>query len=122
MLYPEDSKVTNKMCSFTSCVKQVAGVGFLSNPVQFRNVTADLKILAVTEMQMILNVRIIYNHIHECAKIINFLYGMPVLIDIFRILAGLRVCQYSAVRFFNEPTEAVTKLCFSDFSYLVECG
>jgi hypothetical protein len=115
MLDTEDRKVINKRCSFTSGIIQVASIHVLRNPAPYRNVNADLKRLAVTEMQTILNLRIIYNHIYECAKIISFLYGMPLLTNIFCKFTGLTVCLYSAVRLFNEPTEAVTSLHLSDF-------
>jgi hypothetical protein len=115
VLDPENRKVINKVCNFTSSIMQVTSVDVLNTPMSFINVTADLKALPVTEMQTILNLRVIYNHTYECAKIINFLFGIPILIDMSRTITGLTAGLYSVVRLFNEPIEAVTRLHFSDY-------
>jgi hypothetical protein len=115
MMDTEDRKVVNKTCSFTSGIIHVSSVDVLRNPVPSRNATVDLKILPLTETQKILNLRIIYNQLYECAKIISFLYGVPILIDIFDRFTGLTVNLYAAVRLFREPTEAVSPLHSSDF-------
>ncbi|KDR13681.1 hypothetical protein L798_12327 [Zootermopsis nevadensis] len=111
----ESRKAINKACTFGSNIMQMTSVDVLSNPMSLKNVTADLKTLPVTDMQTILNLRIIYNHIYECAKIINFLFGITVLIDMSRTFTGLTAGVYSVVIFFNEPIEDVTSLNFSEF-------
>ena len=41
------------------------------------------------EVEVLLKLRRIYYHVHECVNIINFMYGLPILIHIFRSATGL---------------------------------
>jgi len=105
-LRPIERSHTNKTYRQTSSVKQVATVDSFSNSILFQRVTSDLKTLPVSEVQTILNLRRIYNHIYECSKVINFMFGLPVLIDMSRTGTGLISALYSVGELFSEPTEA----------------
>ncbi|PNF33545.1 hypothetical protein B7P43_G17409 [Cryptotermes secundus] len=76
---------------------------------------SDLKETPFTETHTILSLRRIYNHIYECTRILNFIFGLPILLDIFRTVTSLTSGSYSVVRLFSEPVEAVTTLNFADF-------
>lgn len=104
---PSGSK---KVSNVASRIMQVASVDILNSPV-----TANLKAPPFTETHAILSLRRIYNHIYECTRILNFIFGFPILLDIFRTVTSLISDFYSVVRLFNEPVEAVTSLNFSDF-------
>jgi hypothetical protein len=105
VLRPNGHNATNKVDSLTSNIMQVASVDVLSNPVLFTTVTADLKALSVTEMQTVLNLRRIYNHLYECAKIVNCMYGLPILVGMSRAATGLISALYSVGILFTETTE-----------------
>jgi hypothetical protein len=107
---PDERNVINKVYSLTSNIVQVTSADVLSNPVSFRNVTSDLRRSPVTEMQTILNLRRIYNHIYECVKIVNFMFGLPILVGMSRATTGLIPALYCVGRLFHEPTEADTAM------------
>jgi hypothetical protein len=108
VLSPEDRNVINKVYTLTSGIMQVARVGIARNSVPFRSVTANVKALPVNEMQTILNLRRIYNHIYECVKIVNFMFGLPILVGMSRATTGLISCLYSALRIFSESIDTET--------------
>lgn len=110
VLSPEGSSGSKKVCNVASRIMQVASVDILNSPV-----TTDLKETPFTETHTILSLRRIYNHIYECTRILNFIFGLPILLDIFRTVTSLTSGSYSVVRLFNEPVEAVTSLNFADF-------
>jgi hypothetical protein len=111
----EERHVSKKVYSLTSTIMHVASADVLGNSMSLQNMSSDLKAISLTEMQTILSLRRIYNHLYECVKIINFLFGIPILIDMSRTITGVTACLYSVVRLINEPTEAVTRLYFSEF-------
>jgi hypothetical protein len=90
---------TNSSCSFrrgalkvysqTSNILHVSAVDVFSHP------KAGVKTVHVTEDQMILKLRRIYHDVFECCKIINFMYGFPILIYVFRLATGLTSILYS---------------------------
>ncbi|GFG31883.1 hypothetical protein Cfor_10236 [Coptotermes formosanus] len=114
-LAPGERKDINKVYYLTSNIMQVASVEALNDPLAFNTITADAKSLPFADTYTVLNLRRIYNHIYECTKIINSIFGFNILLDMCRILTSLTSALYSVVRLFNEPIEAVTNLHFSDF-------
>jgi hypothetical protein len=112
---PDGASGSKKVCNLASSIMHVASVDIMNSPVALNAVTADLKALPFTETHAILNLRRIYNHIYECTRILNFIFGLPILLDTFRLVTSLISGSYSVVRLFNEQIEAVTSLNFSDF-------
>jgi hypothetical protein len=110
VLSRDGPSASKKVCNVASRIMQVASVDILNSPV-----TANLKAPPFIETHTILNLRRIYNHIYECTRILNFIFGLPILLDLFRTVTSLISGAYSIVRLFNEPVEAVTSLSFSDF-------
>jgi len=60
------------------------------------------KISRVIEVEVLLKLRRIYCHLYECVKIINFMYGLPILIHIFRSATGLIPMLYIFGTSFSE--------------------
>jgi hypothetical protein len=110
-------KDTNRFYSFTYNIVQVASADVLNDPLAFNMITADTEPLNFPDKYTILKLRKIYNHIYECTKIINSIFGLYILLEILRNLTSLTSVLYSVVRLFNEPIEAVTNLQFSDFLF-----
>jgi hypothetical protein len=115
VLAPGERKDINKVNYLTSNIMQVASAEVLNDPLAFNRTTADAKSLPFPDIYTILNLRRIYNHIYECTKVLNCIFGLNILLDMCRILTSLTSALYSVVRLFNEPIEAVTNLHFSDF-------
>jgi hypothetical protein len=109
---PSDSK---KECNVASRIMHVASVDILNSPVTLNRVTANLNAIPFAETHTILSLRRVYNQVHECTRILNFMFAFPLLLDIVRIVTALISDLYSLMRLFNEPVEAVTALSFSDF-------
>ena len=114
-LAPGERMDTNKVYYMTSNIMQVASAEVPNDPLAFKMIRADAKTLPFADTYTILNLRRTYNHIYECTKIINSIFGLDVLLDTCRTLTSLTSGLYSVVRLFNEPIEAVTNLEFSDF-------
>jgi hypothetical protein len=110
-------KDTNKVYSLTYNIVQVASADVLNDPLAFNMITADTNPLTFHNKYIILKLRKIYNHIYECTKIINSIFGFYILLEILRNLTSLTSVLYSVVRLFNEPIEAVTNLELSDFLF-----
>jgi hypothetical protein len=68
-------------------------------------IETDLKPPIFFEAKVLLKLRKIYYHLYECGKIINFVYGLPVLIQIFRSATGLISGLYDIRIFFDDLTE-----------------
>lgn len=114
-LAPGERKGADKAYYLTSEIMQVASVEVLNDPLAFTMIRTDAKPLSFPDTRTILKLRRIYNHLYECTKIINSIFGFHVLLDVGRTLTALTSVLYSAVRLFNEPVEAVTNLEFSDY-------
>jgi hypothetical protein len=54
------------------------------------------------EVELLLKLRRMYYHLYECFKIINFMYGLLILIYIFRAGTGLISVLYHIGMYFNE--------------------
>jgi hypothetical protein len=115
VLSHEGPSGNKKVSNMASRIMQVASVDIPNSPVTRNGTTANIKSPLFNETHTILSLRRIYNDIYECTRILNFIFGLPVLLDIFRIVTSLISGSYSVVRLFNEPVEAVTSLDVSDF-------
>jgi hypothetical protein len=56
---------------------------------------------SIIEVEFLLKLRRIYYHLYECVKIINFMYGLPILIHIFHTAVGLIGVPYQIGIFFD---------------------
>jgi hypothetical protein len=115
ILSQEGRSGNKKVLNMSSRIIQVASVDMLNSAVTINRMTTRLEASSCTEAHTILSLRRIYNHIYECTRILNFIFRLPILLDIFRLVTSLISGSYSVVRLFNEPVEAVTSLSFSDF-------
>jgi hypothetical protein len=115
VLSHEGPSGNKQVSNMASRIMQVTSFDIPNSPVTRNRMTANLKSPLFTETHTILSLRRIYNGIYECTRILNFIFGLPVLLDIFRIVTSLISGSYSVVRLFNEPVEAVTSLDVSDF-------
>jgi hypothetical protein len=109
---PSDSK---KECNVASRIMHVASVDILNSPVTLNRVAANLDVQPFAETHTILSLRRVYNQVHECTGILNFMFGFPLLLDIVRTVTALISDLYLILRLFIEPVEEVTALSFSDF-------
>jgi hypothetical protein len=73
----------------------------------FNGIQTNLKMVPVFEVELLLKLRRIYYHLFECAKYINFMYGLPILIYIFRTATGLISLLYYIGTLFKERTEII---------------
>jgi hypothetical protein len=71
----------------------------------FTGIKSNLKPSRVIEVDVILKLRRIYYHLYECVKITNFMYGLPILIQIFRSATGLISGLYFIGIFFDGHAE-----------------
>jgi hypothetical protein len=113
--FPSERKDTNKVYYLTSNVIQVARAEVLNDPLASNKKRADAKPLPFADTRTIWKLRRIYNHLYECTKIINSVFGFYILLDVCRTIMSLTSNLYSVVRLFNEPIGAVSNLEFSDF-------
>jgi hypothetical protein len=116
-LAPGERKDTNKVYYLTSNIIQVASAEVHNDPMAFSMTRANAKLLPFADACTILNLRRIYNHLFECTKIINSIFGFYILLDVCRTITSFTSTLYSVVRLFNEPVDAVTNLEFSDFLF-----
>jgi hypothetical protein len=114
-LAPGERKDTNKVYYLTSNIIQVASAEVHNDPLAFNMTRANAKPLPFTDTCTIFKLRRIYNHLFECTKIINSLFGFYILLDVCHTITLFTSTLYSVVRLFNEPILAVTNLEFSDF-------
>jgi hypothetical protein len=70
----------------------------------FNEIQTDLKTASFCEIELLLELRRIYYNLCECSKCINLMYGLPILIHIFRTATGLIVILYCIGEFFDEHT------------------
>jgi hypothetical protein len=114
-LAPGQRNDTNKVYYLTSNITQVTSAEFLNDPLAFNVIRAVAKPLPFDDTYTILKLRRIYNHLYECTKIINSIFGFYILLEVCRTITSLTSSLYSVARLFNEPIDAVTNLDFSDF-------
>jgi hypothetical protein len=94
--------VTSKMCSQPYNTSHTPRIDMLDDPETFNEIKTDLKSSKFIEAEVLLKLRRIYYHVSECTKIINFMYGFPILIYIFRTVAGLNSELYNFGTLFSE--------------------
>jgi gustatory receptor len=97
--------VTSKVYIQTCNILQASRADTFDDPVSLNGIKSDLKTVHIAEVEVILKLRRIYHYIYKCVKIINFMYGLPILIQIFRTATGLPSVLYTCGTFFNEHTE-----------------
>lgn len=93
---------TGKVRIQTCNVLQASRCDMLEDSEAFGGLKADVKMVHLTDVQMILKLRRIYYRIYECVKVINFMYGLPILIHIFRSTTGLITLLYGLGKCLNE--------------------
>jgi hypothetical protein len=71
----------------------------------FNEIKTDLKIAHSIEVEVLLEIRRIFYNLCECSIYINFMYGLPMLIYIFRTATGLISELYDFGSFFTGHTE-----------------
>ena len=96
--------VTKTVCTQTYNTLHTPRFDMLDDLEALNEIKTDLKSSHFIEVGVILKLRKIYYHLSECTKIINFMYGLPILIHIFRIAAGLNGVLYNFGRLFSEHT------------------
>jgi len=87
--------VTSKVCTQTCKTLRTPRIVLLDDFEAYNEVKRDLKPSRFIEVEVILKLRRIYYHLYKCAKIINFMYGLPVLIYVFRSAIGLTPMLYT---------------------------
>jgi len=97
--------VTSNVCSQTSNTLHTPRFILLDDLEEFNEIQTDLKMTRVVEVDVLLKLRRIYYHLYGCVKIINFMYGLPILIYIFRSATGLISELYDVGTFFGVRTE-----------------
>jgi phosphoribulokinase len=73
------------------------------------------------EVQLLLKLRRIYYHLYECVKIINFVYGLPILIHTFRTGTGLMSVLYNVGTTINEHPEVSSILSVIVWTIVLVC-
>ena len=93
--------VTSTVCSQACNTLRAPRIVLLDEVGAFSGIQTNLRIVCVFEFEVFLKLRRIYFHLYECAKIINFMYGLPILIQIFRSATGLIPMLYIFGTSFN---------------------
>jgi hypothetical protein len=73
----------------------------------FEGKEADLKPVRFLENEILLRIRRIYYHLYDCTKIINLMYGLPILIHVLRTAIGLISGLYNIGSFFDGPINTI---------------
>jgi len=87
--------VTNTVCTQTCKTLRAPRTVLLDDLEAYNGVKRDLKTSRFIEVEVILKPRRIYYHLYKCAKIINFMYGLRALIQIFLSATGLIPMLYT---------------------------
>jgi hypothetical protein len=96
---------TRKVCSQTCNTMHSPRFDMLDVFGAFNGIKRDLKPSRFIEVSVLLKLRKIYYHLYECVRIINFMYGLPVLIHVFRSATGLISGLYDIGKFFDIHAE-----------------
>jgi len=97
--------VTNKVCSQTYNTLHTPRFDMIDDLATFSGIQRDLKTPRFMEVEVVLKLRRIYYHLYECVKIINFMYGLPILIHMFRSATGLISEMYDVGTLFSVRAE-----------------
>jgi hypothetical protein len=97
--------VTSNVCSHTSKTLHTPRLVLLNDLEAFNGTRTNLKTAGFIEVSVLLKLRRIYHHLYDCSKIINFMYGLPILIYIFRAATGLIALLYELGVSFDEHRE-----------------
>ena len=97
--------VTSNVCSQTCNTMHSPRFDMFVDFGALNEIETDLKPPIFIEAEVLLKLRSIYYHLYECGKIMNFVYGLPVLIQIFRSATGLISGLYDIGIFFDGLTE-----------------
>jgi len=105
--------VTTKVCSQACRTLRTPKTVLLDEIGAFSGIQTNSKMARFIEVEVLLKLRRIYCHLYECAKIINFMYGLPILIQIFRSATGLIPALYLLGTSFSEhPVIYFIVVCF----------
>ena len=102
--------VTSTICSQTCKALRTPRFVLLDEIEAFNGVETNLKMTRIMEVEVLLKLRRIYYHVYECVKIINFIYGLPILIHIVRSATGLISELYDVGILFGVHTETICTL------------
>jgi hypothetical protein len=94
--------VTSNVCSRTSKTLHTPRRILLDDLEAFNGIRTNLKTVGFIEVSVLLKLRRIYHRLYDCSKIINFMYGLPILIYIFRSATGLISLLYDLGVSFSE--------------------
>jgi hypothetical protein len=70
----------------------------------FSGIKTDLNTAGSIKVEALLKLRRIYYHLCKCVKFINFMYGLPIFIYIFRTATGLIALLYNIGTLFDKYT------------------
>jgi hypothetical protein len=93
--------VTSKVSSQTCKTLHTSRINVGGDLEEFNGIETKLNMAPFIEVELLLKHRRIYYHLYECVKIINFMYGLPILIHIFRTGTGLISSMYNVGPLFN---------------------
>jgi len=96
---------TNTVCTQTCNTMHSPRFDILDDLEAFGGIKTDSKPTRFIEVDVLLKLRKIYYHLYECVRIINFMYGLPILIYIFRSATGLIAELYDIGTFFDGHTD-----------------
>ena len=97
--------VTSRVCNLTGQTLRTPRIVLLDDLEKFNGIQTNLKMARVIEVDVLLKLRRIYYRLYECVKMINFMYGLPILIHIFRSATGLISELYDVGTLFGVRTE-----------------
>jgi len=96
---------TNTVCTQTCNTMHSPRFDIFYDFGAFSEFKTDSKPSRFIEVDVLLKLRRIYYHLYECVRIINFMYGLPILIYIFRSATGLIAGWYDMGTFFDGHTD-----------------
>jgi hypothetical protein len=97
--------VTSKISSQKRKPRHTSRFGLRDDLEEFSGIQTKLIMTPFIEVEVLLKLRRIYYHLYECVKIINVMYGLPILIHIFRTATGLIAILYHIGILFSGHTE-----------------
>jgi hypothetical protein len=114
--------VTSKVSSQTCKTLHSSRINVRDDLEEFNGIETKLKMAPFVEVELLLKLRRIYYHLYECVKIINFMYGLPILIHIFRTGTGLISATYNVGTLLNGHPSVSYTLTYIIWTIVLVCS
>jgi hypothetical protein len=111
--------VTSKLRSQTRKTLHTSRFGLRDDLEASNGIQRLLEMPPLVEDELLLKLRSIYYHLYECVKIVNVMYGLPILIHTFRTATGLTSGLYYIGSFFDARSKKNYTTILSDVVWTI---